>query len=327
MSEASGVRPLGEAFAEERAGLARGGPCDAGSRRAAAPCRERPTSRPAGVYAASRNPVSESALARLAHFLGRRLAGEPVHRILGRRAFYEHEFLLSPETLEPRPDTETLVEAARVFMANRLARQESVHFADLGTGTGAIAISLLALHPAAKALAVDISQGALVTAMRNAEAAGVADRMLAMAGDFLAAIGGPLDLVVSNPPYIRSEDIGSLAREVREHDPLLALDGGSDGLSAYRTIAASARPVLAHDGAVLVEIGAGQEDDVSAVFSDRGLRPVSRYCDLSGQVRVLGFAAEPEGKAVQDASSSHNRSETPLFGESACDGKISPLGS
>ncbi|MCB8840008.1 peptide chain release factor N(5)-glutamine methyltransferase [Aurantimonas sp. VKM B-3413] len=326
MSEASGVRTLGRIFAESAQTLRAAGLAtpDLDARLLLA---EAEGIAPAGVHGFSRDPVSEPGCARLAQFLDRRLSGEPVHRIIGRRAFYEHEFLLSPETLEPRPDTETLVEAARTFMADRLARQKTLHFADLGTGTGAIAISLLALFPAARALAVDISQGALATALRNAEAAGVADRMLATVGDFLAAIGGPLDLIVSNPPYIRSEDIGSLAREVREHDPLLALDGGHDGLSAYRSIAASARSVLAHDGAILVEIGAGQEDDVSAVFSDRGLRPIAGHRDLSGLVRVLGFAAQRDEKSVQGASSSHNRSETSLFGESACDGKISPLGS
>ncbi|MEX6505998.1 peptide chain release factor N(5)-glutamine methyltransferase [Jiella sp. M17.18] len=246
---------------------------------------------PGTVHAASSRRVPPEAQVRLAAFLERRLAGEPVHRIIGRRAFYEHEFFLSPQTLEPRPDTETLVEAARAFLDARARQGGTCRFADLGTGTGAIAVSLLALFPSSLCLAVDVAAGALTTAMRNAAVAGVADRMLAVRGDFLAAVGGPLDLIVSNPPYIPSEEIRSLAREVREHDPVLALDGGVDGLSAYRTIAASARDALAHDGQVMVEIGAGQADDVAAVFSGGGMRLAATHRDLSGIIRVLAFAA------------------------------------
>ncbi|HSP26717.1 MAG TPA: peptide chain release factor N(5)-glutamine methyltransferase [Saliniramus sp.] len=221
--------------------------------------------------------------------LQRRLAGEPVHRIIGRRAFYEHEFLLSPDTLEPRSDTEILVDEARHAVAASIGATGRCVFADIGTGSGAIAVSLLALHEAAIAIATDISEGALAMACRNAEAAGVAHRMLPVRMDYLAALGGPLDLVVSNPPYICSSAIGSLAREVRDHDPLRALDGGEDGLDAYRAIAVASRRVLRRGGGVFVEIGIGQEPAVDAIFRENGFTLVKTSKDLGGTDRVLAF--------------------------------------
>lgn len=235
-------------------------------------------------------PVDGPARTRFRRLVERRALGEPVHRILGRRAFYEHEFALSPETLEPRPDTEVLVElAARVI---RLRGRPDLLFADLGTGTGAIAVSLLALFPAATALAVDLSAGALQTARVNAEAAGVAARFLPVAGDYLSAFGASLDMVVSNPPYIPSGEIETLAREVRRHDPMLALDGGPDGLSAYRAIASAvgAGPTVPRD--VLFEIGAGQADDVAAIMVSAGYDLADSARDLGGHVRALWFSRD-----------------------------------
>ncbi len=250
------------------------------------------------VHSASDMIVMSGAAACLESRLTRRLAGEPVHRILGRRAFYEQEFELSPETLEPRPDTEILVDEARKAMSAIIDRRGDCRFADIGTGSGVIAVSLLALFPQARALAIDISAGALATACRNAEAAGVADRMLPVLSNYLAAAGGPLDLVLSNPPYIRSGDIPSLTVEVREHDPLVALDGGPDGLDAYRAIAAGLGAVLRPDGRVIVEIGIGQEDEVTAIFASQGLRLEVSTRDFSGVVRVLGFgrAEKPQSE-------------------------------
>ncbi|NDV88679.1 peptide chain release factor N(5)-glutamine methyltransferase [Aurantimonas aggregata] len=227
--------------------------------------------------------------ARFAAFLERRLAGEPVHRIIGRRAFYDHEFLLSPDTLEPRPDTEILVDEASEAVAASIAVTGQCVFADIGTGTGAIAVSLLALHEAATALATDISEAALVTARQNAEAAGVARRMLPVRMDYLAGLAGPLDLLVSNPPYIPHHDIASLAREVRDHDPLRALDGGADGLVAYRSIAEFAAAVVRVGGEVIVEIGIGQGPSIEEIFRDKGFVFVRTAKDLGGKDRVLRF--------------------------------------
>ena len=248
----------------------------------------------AGVDAAAmhRNATVSSSPALASRYealLQRRLAGEPVHRIIGRRAFYEHEFLLSPDTLEPRPDTEILVDEARHAVAASIEATGRCVFADIGTGSGAIAVSLLALHEVAIAVATDISEGALLTARRNAEAAGVAHRMLPVRMDYLTALGGPLDLVVSNPPYICSTAIRSLAREVRDHDPLRALDGGEDGLDAYRAIAAASRSVLRRGGGVFLEIGIGQASAVDAIFGKYGFTLVKTSKDLGGTDRVLAF--------------------------------------
>ncbi len=252
------------------------------------------------VHSASAMTVSSGVVACLESRLARRLAGEPVHRILGRRAFYEHEFEISPETMEPRPDTEILVDEARKAMAEIIDRRGECLFADIGTGSGVIAVSLLALFPWSRALAIDISRGALATACRNAEAAGVADRMQPVLSDYLAAAGGPLDLVLSNPPYIRSGDIPSLAVDVREHDPLAALDGGEDGLDAYRAIVAGIDAVLRPGGRVIVEIGLGHEDEVAAIFASQGLHLHASTRDFSGVVRVLSFGREEKLLSEQE---------------------------
>ena len=243
------------------------------------------------IHSQASGLVSPEAATRFADCQVRRMAGEPVHRIIGRRAFYRHEFALSPGTLEPRPDTETLVEVASTEMQRILRSQASLAFADLGVGTGAIVVSLLALYPQATAVGVDISPDALATSLCNAESAGVADRLQLLACDYCAGIAGPLDLVVSNPPYIRSGEIKNLSREVREHDPIAALDGGPDGLDAYRSIASGVGPILNSNGAIILEIGLGQAADVAAIFSQAGFSLEAQKADLNGIVRVLTFRA------------------------------------
>ncbi len=244
---------------------------------------------PSAIHSHAIGSVSSQAAERFAAFCARRLAGEPVHRIIGRRAFYEHEFRLSPGTLEPRPDTEVLVDVAKAEMARILAVQPTCTLADLGVGSGAIVVSLLALFPPATAIGVDICDDALATTRCNAEDAGVADRLTLVHSDYCTGIAGPFDLVVSNPPYIRSAEIEDLSREVREHDPVAALDGGPDGLDAYHAIAGGVRPVLRPGGAVIVEIGAGQGEDVRAIFAESGYPLEAETRDLSGIIRVLTF--------------------------------------
>jgi release factor glutamine methyltransferase len=226
---------------------------------------------------------------RLETIVTRRLAGEPVHRIIGHRAFYAHDFVLSPETLEPRPDTEVLVDLSRQPIEELLAARGKCQLVDIGTGSGIIAISLLALYPKLEAIALDISPGAVSTARENAAAAGVEDRFFGLVGDYLSALSGPIDVIVSNPPYIPSAVIAGLAREVREHDPMRALDGGADGLDAYREIAAQAANLLVPDGHALMEIGQGQASDVCNIFGQRGLDLAASAEDLSGTVRALWF--------------------------------------
>ena len=213
----------------------------------------------------------------------RRLRGEPVARILGTKEFWGLPFALSETTLVPRPDTETVVEAALAAIAGERGR-EKLRVADLGTGTGAILIALLHELPNATGLGTDIDPQALETAQINARALGLASRAEFIIADFGTALDGPFDLVVSNPPYIPTRDIASLAPEVRDHDPRRALDGGVDGLDAYRAIARQAPALLSDNGVLIVEIGIGQAADVEAVMtSGGGLERDGIHRDLAGR--------------------------------------------
>ena len=199
---------------------------------------------------------------------GRRVHGEPVYRILGIRPFYGLDFRLSRGTLEPRPDTEILVDL--VLDLVRARREDPLRILDLGTGTGAICLSLLSELPNATGIGTDLSTDALATAAENAVLNGLSDRFAAVQSNWFEKISGTYDVIVSNPPYIRSSVIPTLDRMVREHDPLLALDGGADGLEAYRAIAAGARPFLGRDGIIAVETGFDQREDVGKVFENEG---------------------------------------------------------
>jgi len=224
--------------------------------------------------------------------LARRAAGEPVHRILGFREFYGLRLSLSEETLEPRPDTETLVEAALAFVRRTARDKGACRILDLGTGTGAIALALLSAVPQAVATGVDISADALATAARNAADLGLGERFSALRSDWFEKICGRYDAIVSNPPYIAGKEIASLQKEVRGFDPVRALDGGADGLDAYRVIAANAARHLETDGIVAVEIGSTQKQDVTALFRQAGFTRLEALRDLAGNDRTLVFALE-----------------------------------
>lgn len=220
----------------------------------------------------------------------RRAAREPVHRILGRRAFSRLDLLLSPETLEPRPDTEILVDTL-VPHARRIVDGEGTcRILDLGTGTGAICLALLDLVPGATGVGADLSAGALETARRNAQLNGVADRFEAVESDWFAAVTGAFDIIVSNPPYIVRSVVGTLDEDVRLHDPILALDGGDDGLDAYRAIAAGAGDHLRENGLVAYEIGYDQKEPVTAIMQEKGFVRIDAVADLGGNDRVLVFS-------------------------------------
>jgi release factor glutamine methyltransferase len=235
-------------------------------------------------------PLDGAMLGRLDGFATRRLAGEPVWRILGEREFWSLPFRLSPATLEPRPDSETIVEAALSVLAKR--RDQAISILDLGTGTGCLLVALLSECKAARGLGVDLSQEACETAAGNAERNGVGARALFRQGDWIAGLSERFDLVVSNPPYIPAGDIAGLDVGVREHDPLRALDGGADGLVAYRALAAGLPPRIAPGGAVVLEIGAGQEADVVAIMAAVGLVHRGSRRDLGGHLRALIFTLE-----------------------------------
>jgi len=231
--------------------------------------------------------LSAEAQARFEAALARRLAREPVSRIAGRREFYGRAFLVGPETLDPRADTETVIEAALALAEARGGRHHPLDVLDLGTGTGCILITLLAELPNARGIGTDVSLGALALAAENARRLGVAARANFVAADWLDGIGGQFDMILSNPPYIPSVEIETLAAEVACYDPRLALDGGRDGLSAYRKIAARVGDLLAPEGKLLVELGACQANDVASIFRAAGLRPVAVAKDLGGRSRVL----------------------------------------
>jgi release factor glutamine methyltransferase len=220
--------------------------------------------------------------------LARRLAGEPVHRILGWREFYGLRLKLSAETLEPRPDTEVLVDTALPYLRSA-ASHGPCRILDLGTGTGAIALALLSQIPTATALAADISEDALSTARENAAALGLADRFETARSNWFSTVHGKFHGIVSNPPYISTNEFPTLAREVRDFDPKQALDGGADGLDAYRAIAEGAADHLEQDAIIAVEIGFRQRDDVTALFERAGYRLVKAERDLGGNDRVLVF--------------------------------------
>nr|WP_247876636.1 peptide chain release factor N(5)-glutamine methyltransferase [Ochrobactrum sp. CM-21-5] len=226
--------------------------------------------------------------------LERRAGGEPVHRIIGMREFYGHSFHLSPETLEPRPDTEALVELVIPSLEALIAKHGCVDLLDMGTGTGAIVISLLHRFEKVCGIGLDVADGALATARINAEAAGVSARFATLKSNWFANVSGKFHLIVSNPPYIPHKEIAGLSREVREHDPLAALDGGADGLDFYRALAQRAAAYLYRDGMVAVEIGAGQFQDVEALFNEVDFSLAAEACDLGGHRRAMLFAQKTD---------------------------------
>lgn len=233
------------------------------------------------------DPIDEAAAVRLGDALARRLAGEPFWRILGTREFWGLSFTLSAGTLEPRPDSESLIEAALSHLTTR--RHEPLRVLDLGTGTGCLLIATLREFPRATGLGIDLSPDAVATATGNAVRNGVAERASFRQGEWTDGVEERFDLILSNPPYIASDEIAELDQNVREHDPRLALDGGKDGLTAYRALGAALPDRLSPGGRAILEIGAGQETDVVALMEQAGLRRLDARRDLGGHIRALVF--------------------------------------
>ncbi|WP_336487159.1 peptide chain release factor N(5)-glutamine methyltransferase [Methylobacterium nigriterrae] len=232
-------------------------------------------------------PIGRPGAQALSDALARRIAGEPVARIAGAWEFWGLPFHLSPATLVPRPDTETLVEAALAAIGDR---DRPLRILDLGTGSGCILVALLTELPRAFGIGLDRSFAALRTARSNAALNGVAGRAAFLNADWCASLGGPFDLIVSNPPYIARAVIPGLSREVRLHDPIEALDGGADGLDAYRRILAgiAAPPhLLVKDGVLALEIGFDQAALVSDLGRSAGFADVRVGRDLAGHDRVV----------------------------------------
>lgn len=227
--------------------------------------------------------VDVAAVKTLETLLARRIAGEPVARIIGVKEFFGLPFQLSPDTLVPRPETELVVEEA----LRRIPEDDRPYsILDLGTGSGCILLAILRQRIAAFGVGVDRSFRAARTAQANAELLGLAEQARFLVGDWAASLDARFDLIVSNPPYIRSGDIPGLPREVARHDPALALDGGADGIAAYRTIFDALRGLLTPAGVAIVEIGYDQGGPVIELAADRRLTVAAVLPDLAGHDRV-----------------------------------------
>lgn len=238
-----------------------------------------------------RLPLSPQMAARVKEAAARRLAGEPVSRIAGRREFWGLPFALTPHTLDPRPETELLAEAALRHVRETGRAGERLRILDLGAGSGCLLGALLTELPLATGAGVDINPRAALAARENLRALGLLPRSSFLCGDWLEALGdASFDIIVGNPPYIESSQIAELAIEVRAHDPHLALDGGADGLGAYRAILAQAFRVLRSDGFLALETGAGQARavlDIVAAAPKNGSFAAWILTDLSGIERAV----------------------------------------
>ena len=221
--------------------------------------------------------------ARFQALVAARAARAPLSHLTGQRLFWGRAFRVTPDVLDPRPETESLVALA---LAEPFAR-----VLDLGTGTGAILLSLLADRPGATGVGADVSPAALAVAQGNAQALGLADRAQFVQSDWCADVQGRFDLIVSNPPYIALAEMAGLSPEVRDHEPHLALTDGGDGLAAYRAIAAQAPAHLAPGGRLIVEIGAAQGPDVAAILARAGFGAVAIHPDLDGRDRLVAARA------------------------------------
>lgn len=247
-----------------------------------------------GLITSAQRQLTADESARLEDFAGRRLAGEPVARIVGEKEFWGLPLKLSPATLVPRPDTETVVELALELLHADGVTNRPLRIADLGTGSGAILLALLSELPTAYGFGTDISEQALQAAAANAEGAGLAARATFIACDYAAGLSGPFDLIVSNPPYIRAADIAELAVEVRNYDPRAALDGGADGLDAYRALIPQAAGLLAPGATLIVEAGEGQSGLINGLMTMAGLSPTGApKADLGGIPRAVAARKMP----------------------------------
>jgi release factor glutamine methyltransferase len=238
------------------------------------------------LAAAGDRPISVNESEAIAALAQRRLAREPVARIVGSKEFWSLPLSINSSTLVPRPETETVVEVALAAIDANGPRTQALHIADLGTGSGALLLALLSELPNAHGIGTDISIEALTVAQANAHQLGIT-RATFVACDVASPLRSSFDLIVSNPPYVASGEFAALAPEVRAFDPRSALDGGPDGLDCYRALTASIPALLSPGGALVLEIGAGQSDDVAQLFAATGLAVAAPHPDLNGIPRVL----------------------------------------
>lgn len=235
-------------------------------------------------YGREDDPLNVDASRRFEALTIRRADREPVSRIIGRRGFWDLELELAPATLDPRPDTETLVERALEAFPDRDA---ALRMLDLGTGTGCLLLAVLGAYPNARGIGTDLAGECVAVATRNAERAGLAGRAAFRQSDWTAEIEGIFDVIMCNPPYIPAGDIDGLEPEVARHDPRLALDGGPDGLDCYRRVLPEMAALLAQNGRIFLEIGADQRQGVEALARACPLDVVDTVADLGGRDRCV----------------------------------------
>jgi release factor glutamine methyltransferase len=231
-------------------------------------------------------PVTAEEAARIGALAARRAVHEPVAYLTGRREFWGLEFHVAPGVLIPRPDSETLVEAALDLCPDKEAPLRVI---DLGAGSGALLLAVLSERPRARGLAIDRSAAAIIQTLENAARLGMADRVQAVQGDWLAGIAQTFDLVLANPPYVRSDEMAGLPADVRDYEPHGALDGGADGLEPLRAIMARLPAVMAPEGVALFECAPGQADEAAALGRDAGLTVVRVLRDLAGRRRGVAL--------------------------------------
>ena len=244
----------------------------------------------AQILARPERPMGSEDAETFSRCIARRVAREPVSRILGEREFYGRPFAVSPATLDPRPDSETLIGAVLELAASEGWRARPLRILDVGTGSGCLLLTLLAELPDASGVGTDTSAAALSIARSNGQRLGVAHRAQWLAADGLETIRGTFDILVSNPPYIPTAEIVGLDPEVRCFDPPSALDGGVDGLRFFHRLAAGIPAVVPHGWAVL-EMGYDQADAVAALLASRGLETIGLYRDVSGKRRCVAVRA------------------------------------
>lgn len=232
-------------------------------------------------------PLKMSDVNSFSEMIKRRCAREPVSRILGVREFRGLSFKVVPSTLDPRPDSETIVEAV---LGIARGMSDRLRVLDVGTGTGCLLLSVLKALPKARGVGTEIDPDAAACAARNTEALGLSDRAEIVCSRWVEGIAGPFDIIFSNPPYIPTSEIRRLAPEVAFYEPVGAIDGGADGLDAYRILAELLLNLLSPSGKVVFEIGAQQGNSVSAIFCAAGFSVVGRHKDLAGRERALIFS-------------------------------------
>ncbi len=297
MAEAAPADTLGSVLAAAAAALAKAG-CREPRRRARRLVASALEISAAELLIDADRMLGRTEVSRLVGLVDRMTRGEPLSRVLGRREFWGLEFELSEATLDPRPESETLVETVLSRIADRGA---PLRVLDLGTGSGCLLLALLSEFPAATGVGVDISEGAIRTARRNAKALGLDGRVRFFVGDWTSALAGRFDVVVANPPYVATAALGELPREVSRYDPRRALDGGEDGLAAYRQIAKNLLPLLTPFAVFAAEVGAGQAVEVAAIVGRCGLFVEATERDLAGIERCVvarRTVGEPPGQSI-----------------------------